>query len=224
MMNEFRPIPKQFYDQAFALTYYSEVVWQKSFVDGNGGNLSIRLDEDLFMITPTLHSKSGLNESDLVIVDGNGSQIYGAKRASSELHAHLAIYRVHPDAGGIVHSHPPYTCSYAFTESVPSVPLSAESAIWMGELVLAPYNTPGSAEINEQIAAMSKGRKVLVLQNHGLITWGKTLEEAYWRTEVVETHCKISHIMESRGAKPRHFTYKQMTQLNDLRARFLKND
>ena len=53
---------------------------------------------------------------------------------------------------------------------------------------------------------------------------GKTLEEAYWRTEVVEAHCKISHIMDSRGAKPRHFTYKQMTQLNDLRARFLKND
>lgn len=135
----------------------------------------------------------------------------------------MAIYRNNPETGGIVHSHPPYTSSYAFSDSVPAIPMSAESVIWMGQLTLAPYNTPGSAELLEQVETLSKGRNVLVLQNHGLLSWGRNIE-AYWRTEVVEAHCKISHIMESRGATPRHFTYKQMTQLNELRGKFLKNE
>lgn len=223
-MAESRPIPKLYYDQAFALSYYSEILWQKSFVEGNGGNLSIRLDEDLFMITPSMHSKSGLNETDFVIVDSKGNKIYGSKKASTELFTHLSIYNNNPDIGGIVHSHPPYTCSYAFSETVPATPMSAESVIWMGQLTLAQYNTPGSAELLEQVETLSKGRNVLILQNHGLLTWGKNIEEAYWRTEVVEAHCKISHIMESRGSQPRHFTYKQMTQLNELRGKFTKNE
>jgi len=76
-------------------------------VEGSGGNLSIRLDEDLFMITPSMHSKSGLNETDFVIVDSKGNKIYGSKKASTELFTHLAIYNNNPDVGGIVHSHPP---------------------------------------------------------------------------------------------------------------------
>lgn len=221
-MTDSRPIPKMFYDQAFTLCYYSELLWQKSLVEGNGGNLSLKLDNNLFMTTPTLHSKNGLNEKDLVIVDSLGNQLYGDNRVTSELFAHLAIYKNNPDIGGVIHSHPPYTCSYAFSSSIPSVPLSAEAVIWMEDLILAPYNMPGSQEFFDQIESLSRGRYVIALQNHGLIAWGKDLKEAFWRTEVVEAHCKISHIMESRGATPRHFTYKQMTQLSDLRNRFLK--
>ena len=223
-MTESRPIPKLYYDQAFALSYYSEILWQKSFVEGNGGNLSIRLDEDLFMITPSMHSKSGLNETDFVIVDSKGNTIYGSKKPSTELFTHLAIYRNNPETGGIVHSHPPYTSSYAFSDSVPAIPMSAESVIWMGQLTLAPYNTPGSAELLEQVETLSKGRNVLVLQNHGLLTWGKDIKDAYWRTEVVEAHCKISHIQESRKAKPNHFNHKQMALLNKLRDKFINNE
>jgi len=222
-MSDSRPIPKIYYDQAFTLCYYSELLWQKSLVEGNGGNLSLKLENNLFLTTPTLHSKSGLNETDLVIVDSLGNQLYGDRHATSELFAHLAIYKNNPEIGGVIHSHPPYTCSYAFSDSIPSVPLSAESVIWMDELILAPYNMPGSQEFIDQIESLSRGRHVLALQNHGLITWGKDLKEAFWRTEVVESHCKVSHIMESRGAAPRHFSYKQMTQLNDLRNRFLKD-
>lgn len=221
-MTDSRPIPKMFYDQAFTLCYYSELLWQKSMVEGNGGNLSLKLDNNLFLATPTLHSKNGLNEKDLVIVDSLGNQLYGDNRVTSELFAHLAIYKNNPDIGGIIHSHPPYTCSYAFSTNIPSVPMSAESVIWMEDLILAPYNMPGSQEFFDQIESLSRGRYVIALQNHGLIAWGKDLKEAFWRTEVVEAHCKISHIIESRGASPRHFTYKQMTQLSDLRNRFLK--
>lgn len=223
-MTESRPIPHLFVSQALELLYYSELLWQKSFVEGNGGNLSIRLEEELFLVTPTMHSKSGLKETDLIIVDSSGNIKYGNKKPSSELHSHLAIYLNNKDVGAVVHSHPPYTCSYAFSDYVPSAPMSAEAVIWMGELNLAPYNPPGSKELIEQISILSKGKKVLVLQNHGLLTWGKDIKDAFWRTEVVEAHCKISHIQESRKAKPNHFTHKQMALLNKLRDKFINNE
>jgi L-fuculose-phosphate aldolase len=191
-------------------------------VEGNGGNITLKISDFLIIATPTLFSKKGLTVDDLVIIDKNGVQLYGENKVTSEIASHLAVYRANPMAQSVVHSHPPYTCSYAYTENFPTQLLSPESIVWIDDLVFAPYSLPGSDELAAQVFSLSKGKSVLVLQNHGLLTWGESIRDAYWRTEIVENHCRISYLIESRKAVPRQFSYKQLTQLHELKKRFFK--
>lgn len=209
---------------------YSRLVWSRGLVDGNGGNLSVKVSDNLYMVTPTMFSKRDVTVSDLCFVDGNGVMVeelmrrYGQSagiRPTSEFATHLAVYRADPSAMAIVHTHPPYTCSYAFTDAVPAQALSPESAIWMGELQMVPYAPAGSEELASSVERNAAGRNVLVLQNHGLIAWGRNLKEAFWRTEVVESHCRICSIMESRGAVARNFTPEEKEGLVLMRRKFL---
>jgi L-fuculose-phosphate aldolase len=216
------PIPKKYYPEAESVCYYADLLWQKSLVEGNGGNLTLKISDFLILATPTLFSKTGLNVDDLTILDKNGVQLYGDNPVTTEISSHLSVYKANPSAQSVIHSHPPYTCSYAYTDNFPNQILSPESIIWIEDMVFAPYSLPGSEELAAQIELLSKGKSVIVLQNHGLITWGDSIKDAYWRTEIVESHCRISHLIEARKAVPRPFTYKQLTQLHELKKRFFK--
>ncbi len=216
------PIPKKYYPEAESVCYYADLLWQKSLVEGNGGNLTLKISDFLIIATPTLYSKTGLNVDDLTILDKNGVQLYGENPVTSEISSHLSVYKANPSAQSVIHSHPPYTCSYAYTDTFPNQILSPESIIWIEDMVFAPYSLPGSEELAAQIESLSKGKNVIILQNHGLITWGDSIKDAYWRTEIVESHCRISHLIEARKAVPRPFTYKQLTQLHELKKRFFK--
>lgn len=216
------PIPKKYYPEAESVCYYSDLLWQRSLVEGNGGNVTLKISDFLIMATPTLFSKKGLKVDDLTILDKNGVQLYGNNKTTSEISSHLSVYRSNPSAKSVIHSHPPFTCSYAFTENFPTRLLSPEAIIWIDDMVFAPYSLPGSDELASQIEALSKGKSILVLQNHGLLTWGESIRDAYWRTEIVENHCRVAHIIESRKAVPRQFSYKQLTQLHELKKRFFE--
>lgn len=211
---------------------YSHMIWSKGFVDGNGGNISARADKNVFIVTPTLFSKRNVSARDLCFTDAAGKLLpdlmeeYGQNpcvRPTSEFMTHLAIYSSSPEIRAVVHTHPPYVCSYAFTGYVPSEPLSPESAVWMGNLAMAAYAPAGSEKLAFRVEAMAKGRNVLVLQNHGLVAWGRSVEEAYWRTEVTESHCKVCSIMESRNAEPRRFTKQEMEELEIMKSKFVKS-
>ncbi|MFA6334261.1 MAG: class II aldolase/adducin family protein [Bacteroidales bacterium] len=216
------PIPKKYYPEAESVCYYADLLWQRSFVEGNGGNITVKISDFLIMATPTLFSKKGLRVEDMTIIDKNGVQLYGENKVTSEISSHLSVYKSNPSAKSVIHTHPPYTCSYAFTEHFPTKLLSPEAIFWIDDIVFAPYSLPGSAELAAQIESLSKGKSVLILQNHGLLTWGGSIKDAYWRTEIVENHCRVSHLIDSTMATPRHFSYKQLTQLHELKKRFFK--
>ncbi len=216
------PIPKKYYPEAESVCYYSDLLWQKAFVEGNGGNITLKISEFLIVATPTLYTKKGLTVDDLTIIDKNGVQLYGENNVTSEISSHLSVYKANPSAQSVIHSHPPYTCSYAYTDHFPTQLLSPEAIIWIDDLVFAPYSLPGSDELASQVETLSRGKNVLILQNHGLLTWGESIRDAFWRTEIVEAHCKISHLIDSRKAVPRQFSYKQLTQLHELKKRFFK--
>lgn len=216
------PIPKKYYPEAESVCYYSDLLWQKSLVEGNGGNITLKISDFLIIATPTLFSKKDLKVDDLTIIDKNGVQLYGENMVTSEIASHLSVYKANPSAQSVIHSHPPFVCSYAYTDVFPTQLLSPEAIIWVGDFVFAPYSLPGSEELATQIYSLSKGKNVLILQNHGLLTWGDSIRDAFWRTEIVESHCRISHLIESRKAVPRQFSYKQLTQLQELKKRFFK--
>ncbi|PKO96881.1 MAG: hypothetical protein CVU12_03045 [Bacteroidetes bacterium HGW-Bacteroidetes-7] len=215
-------IPERYTQAAKQLATFSHLLYQKGFADANGGNLSVKPDENIIITTPTLESKGTLKYGDMVITDNNGNHLYGSKRASSELTSHLAVYRANPKAGAVIHSHPPYVCSYVYTRCTPLLDSSPETLIWTGEVCDIPFIMPGSQELAEKLQQECQNKHVVLLRNHGLITWGGNLREAWWRTEVFEHHCKISHLIQVRGDSQVALGKEAVKRLNELRKDFLK--
>ena len=151
------------------------------------GNLSVRLAPDRFLITSAGARKGALAPEDLVEVGPDGDPAEGPRRPSSEWRLHAELYRLRPDAGAVCHAHPPCATSFTRTRrALPTQPL-AEARRTLGEEVpLAPYAPPGSAAA----AAVLRGRvecaRALLLADHGAVSWGVDLEEAFVRMEVLE--------------------------------------
>lgn len=195
-------------------------MWERGYVDGNGGNISVRLSKECVLCTPTYMSKGRMQPSDLCMVDLGGKQLAGDRRITSEIKTHLAILRKNANAGGCVHAHPPYTTSYAVCGQLPPLGAMAEAEIFLGDIGLVPYATPGSPLIVQYVEELSVGRTALLMQGHGAITWAASVEEAYWKMENLETYCEIMHLVACRKDTLVPFTLEQRHELSALRKKF----
>jgi len=164
-------------------------LWARQYVDGSGGNISARYDSDKIICTPSLCSKGDLTPEDLVLIDMEGKQIAGTGLPSSEILLHLEIYRAIPRAGGVIHCHPPHAMAYAITGSVPPANLVPEYEVFIGNLALVPYETPGTPEFAGSVKSYLTGRSMLLLQNHGTVCWADTVSQAEWMVEVLDAYC-----------------------------------
>ncbi len=200
---------------------YSNLMWERGFAEANGGNLSVRLGNGNFLVTPTNHSKKGLIPDDLVLSDNRGVQINSLNgRMSSEFNTHLAIYKINPEAVAVIHAHPPYTCSFACSATFPTDPLTAEAVFWAENIKVIPYILPGSEELAEFIVTTGSGADVFVLKNHGIVTFGKSLKEAWFKCEVVEAQLKLYHLAASRGEEPLKLDNIQISKLREIKKVF----
>ncbi|PKP00544.1 MAG: hypothetical protein CVU13_03315 [Bacteroidetes bacterium HGW-Bacteroidetes-8] len=211
------PIPNDYAEAALEITEYSHLMWSKGYVEANGGNISLKLSGDMIISTPTMESKGLLRPEDMVISTFKGDKIYGNRFASSEIKTHIAVYRSNPEAKAVIHTHPPYTCSFAFTNSLPFKSMSVEALFWLDKMCIVPFIMPGSVELSLEIEHHCKGNSVILLRNHGLITWGESIKEAWWRTEAMESNCKISHIIKERGDTPVNLSERERLSLENLR-------
>lgn len=165
-------------------------MWQRHYVDGNGGNLSIRIGDNLVLCTPTLVSKGFMKPEDICLVDLDGRQLAGGRKSTSEILTHLAMMKVQPDAKACCHAHPPIATGFAAAGVVPERFLTPESEIFLGEIGLAEFRYPGSPECGEVVGGLSEDHTAIFMCNHGVITRGKHLEAAYWRMENIEAICQ----------------------------------
>src|SRR3981189_1234170 len=92
---------------------YGRMLHERGFVAAMDGNLSVRLDDERSLVTPTFVSKGGMNARDLVIVDREGTRVAGRRNVTSEIGMHLLVYRMRPDIQAIVHAHPPTATGFA---------------------------------------------------------------------------------------------------------------
>lgn len=208
---------------ATEICYYSSLLWQKGFADGNGGNLSAKLTNDRFLVTPSNFSKLGLKKDQLILADETGKQLSNFDhKISSEFSTHLAIYRRKTEIKAVIHSHPPYTLSFACTDFFPLEPLTPEAFIWTGDISLIPFFLPGSLELSEYIGSMISPLEVLVLKNHGAVTSGRSLKEAWFRCEVLENHSMLHHLAGCRGDKLTFIKDFDIERLNGVKTKFLK--
>jgi L-fuculose-phosphate aldolase len=181
-------------------------VWQRGYVAANDGNFSVRVAENRFIATPTMLSKGFMTPDDLVVLDGEGRQIGGHRTPTSETKIHLDIYRKRPDVNAVVHAHPPYATAFAVAQlPVPKCVLP-EVEIFLGEIPIAEYATPGTQSFADSIDPYIRDFNLFLLANHGALAIGEDLTQAYYRMEIVDQYCRILLYTRQLG------DYRQITQ------------
>jgi len=193
-------------------------VYDKGFAAANDGNISIRVGDNEVLCSPTMICKGFMTPDDICAVDMNGDQLAGKRKRTSEVLLHLAIMKERPDVKAVVHCHPPHATAFAVArEAIPQCVLP-EVEVFMGEVPLAPYETPGGQEFASTVVPFLKATNTIILTNHGTVSFGKTLEEAYWKTEILDAYCRILILAKQIGG----ITYlgeQKSRELIDLKKR-----
>ena len=165
-------------------------LWQREFVDGNGGNLSVRVAQDLLLCSPTLCSKGFMTVEDICLVDMNAGQLCGYRPATSEVKTHIAMMK-EVGVNACIHAHPPCCNAFLFAGLTPPNGINPEADIFLGHIPLAPYGTPGSVETAQAVARAAHQSTVVFMENHGVITGARHIEEAEWFMENADAYCKM---------------------------------
>jgi L-fuculose-phosphate aldolase len=181
------------------IVQFGHSLHQSGFVAATDGNLSVRLDNGRILVTPTCISKGRMRSSDLVIVNIEGKRLAGKRRVSSEIGMHLLIYRLRPDVHGIVHAHPPTATGFAASGYDLNRPLVCEVVVGLGSIPLARYGTPGTPELTDALAPLVPHHDAILMANHGVVTFGSSLESAYMKMETVEHFAKIALVTHLLG-------------------------
>jgi L-fuculose-phosphate aldolase len=176
-------------------------LWERQYVDGNGGNISVRLSPHYVLCTPTLCSKGDLRVEDLSLVDLDNYQICGDRPQTSEILLHLEIYKAVPKARAVIHCHPPYATAHAVAGVIPQGNLIPEQEVFVGPVALAPYETPGTHAFAKTVLPFVKNHNTILLANHGIVCWADTVTHAEWYVEVVDTYCKTVMIASQLSSK-----------------------
>ena len=176
------------------------IMYKRGLIAGTDGNISARLDNDRVMITPSGKSKGRLDPEDMVVLDNSGRPVSGKQRASSESPLHLHLYRRRPDISACVHAHPPYATAFA----VAGVPLTEkilpEVLLFVGNIALTEYAPPGTPRLAQSLDPFITDHNAFLMKNHGLITVGDNLDQAYHRLETVEHYARILFLAKQLGS------------------------
>jgi len=200
-----RESPLELFNSAEANALRAEIIrtgrklWDRQYVDGNGGNLSVRLGAEFVLCTPTMLSKADLEVADICLSDLNGKILAGDRTLTSELLLHLEIYKANPKARAVVHCHPPYATAFAITGTVPPNGLIPEYEVFIGPAAVAPYETPGTQAFAETVLPFVAEHNTILLKNHGVVCWADTVTHAEWLAEIMDTYCKTYLIAKQIG-------------------------
>jgi len=191
-------------------------VYNKGFAAANDGNISIRVGENEVLCSPTMICKGFMTPDDICAVDMDGNQIAGKRKRTSEILLHLAIMKERDDVKSVVHCHPPHATAFAVAgEPIPQCVLP-EVEVFMGEVPIAPYETPGSQKFADTVTPFLKGTSTIILKNHGTVSFGKTVMDAYWKTEILDSYCRILMLAKQIGGIT-YFDQRETTELLDLK-------
>ncbi|TWU26096.1 class II aldolase/adducin family protein [Bythopirellula polymerisocia] len=191
-------------------------LWQRQLVAGIDGNITVRLTENEILCTPTMHSKGFLEPTDICLVNLAGEQLSGAKRRSSEILLHLEILKARSDVLSVVHSHPPHATAFAISGRPVPLGLLAEAEFFLGDVPVAPYEMPGTATFARTVLPFVHRSNACILANHGAVTYGASLIDAYNLMEVLDSYCRIVLLADSLGS-PQTLSDDQRAALAQLR-------
>jgi len=215
--------PKSELDAFFNSAYCEELklqlcevgrrLWQRAYVDGNGGNIAIRVGEDIALCTPTLVSKGFMKPEEMCLVDFEGNQFCGQKKRTSEILMHLQIMQRQPRAVATVHCHPPYATGFAVAGIEPPTCMIPEYEVF-SSVAIAPYRTPGTPEMGKLVADLVDQHNTILMANHGVVSWSHiNVEDAYFKMEILEAYCRTILVASQLGKPANTMTPAQLQDL-----------
>ncbi len=181
------------------LVRFGKMLHESCLIASTEGNLSVLLEDGRVLTTPTLLCKGMMRPSDMVTVDLCGRHMAGRRNASSEIGMHLMIYRNRPDVRAVVHAHPPTATGFAAAGLALDQPLLPEVVVGLGSVPLARYATPGTPDLARSLEPYVGDFDAILMQNHGVVTYGPSLEAAYLKMEAVEQFAKIALVAHQLG-------------------------
>lgn len=172
---------------------------EKKLVWGHSGNISAKTEPNAFLITAAGADLGALNDEDLVLCQIDKDSWDGAKRPSIERGLHQGIYRACKHAAAVVHSQPFYSTLVACSKMAVRIDLFPEAMAYIGSVERVPYYHAGSYELAEATAAKAQASQVLLLENHGVVCWGSSLDTTLLRTETLEFLCRLMVVSNANG-------------------------
>jgi L-fuculose-phosphate aldolase len=195
------------------------LVYQKGWVAANDGNITIRLDPDHILATPTGISKGMMHVDDLIIVDKCGTKIEGRKECTSEILMHCTIYDMRPDVHSVLHAHPPVATGFAVAGRPLDRALLPEVIIGLGYVPLAAYGLPGTPELTEPMLPYIPKHDAIMMGNHGAVCYGADVHKAFFNMETVEHFARIALVAELLGGA-KVLPKTEVDKLLDSRTRY----
>jgi len=204
---------------ASSIVEVGKLMYQKGWVAANDGNISVRLDRERIMCTPTGVSKGMMRPEDMLIVDLDGRKLEGERACTTEIQMHCTVYRLRPDVNSVVHAHPPVSTGFAVAGRALNLAILPEAVVTLGTVPLADYGLPGTPELSSQLVPYIPNHDALLMANHGVVCYGETLEKAFFRLETVEHLSRISLVAEMLGG-PRLLPRREVDRLMAARSRY----
>lgn len=195
------------------------LVHQKGWVAANDGNITVRLNSEQVLATPTGVSKGMMRPDDLIVVDYEGNKISGRLERTSEILMHLVIYKMRPDVQAVVHAHTPVATGFAAAGLSLDKALLPEVVIGLGCVPLAAYGLPGTKELTEPMLPLIPKHDAILLANHGSVSYGKDIYQAFFRMETVEHFARINLVAEMLGGA-KSLPRKEVDKLFESRERY----
>lgn len=191
-------------------------LYAKGLCDGTSGNISQRLDNGC-LVTCTGTNLGNLGMDDIVFAPfEKTSNVRYYKRPTSEFFMHVALYQKRPDIKAIVHAHPPYSTAFGIARVSLNPPSMPEVMLQLGEIPIVEYAMPSTEELAYKIASEAANCNGLLMANHGSVTLGKNLEEAYYRMETLESYAKVVYLAKQLG-RVCHISEEEMNKLKAIR-------
>lgn len=181
------------------LIEYCHKAAAQGFVSSTDGNLSVRTKTGTFLITASAVNKGDIEHRHILEMDSEGNLVKGAGKVSTENKLHRYIYEKRRDVRAVVHCHPVYATAFASCGAVLDIPVFPEVVLTLGRIPLCRYSTPSTDELHKSLDPFIDYANVFLLENHGAVTVGKSLKEAYYRMEKLEHAAKTIYLANSMG-------------------------
>lgn len=176
-----------------SLVEYGKKLIESNMVGGTAGNLSVRINEELFAITPSGMPYDKLEPEDIPILDMTGRTVEGNRRPSIEFKLHLEIYKNFPEIQAVVHAHPIY-CGVLSILRLPLPALNETMLLYTMHVPVSEYANSGTEELAQNVVAAMKQSKAVIMANHGLVCAGTSLKEAFNMCETIE-RCAMMYVL-----------------------------
>lgn len=193
-------------------------VYERGMVASNDGNFSVKINDNEFLCTPTGVSKGFMTPEYICRIDAEGRllEANGDFKPSSEMKMHLRVYKERPDVQAVVHAHPPYATTFAAAGIALEQPVLSEALLTLGRVPVAKYGTPSTREVPDAVSEYLPYYDAMLLANHGALTYGDSLMNAYHKMESVEFYARILYQTRMLGGA-RELAPEQVEDIYEIR-------